>query len=100
MPYSRRHYGLTPPPPQRWTTGRAASFADSLLGLENSTSAHTLWEDTISRSIHRSRPLWGAIRNTLVPCIDVLSPGGVWIGTSPGLNVDRDRFYPTLRRIV
>ena len=70
------------------------------LGLENSTSAPILWEDTISRSIHRSRPLWSAIRNTLVPRIDVLSPGGIWMEMPPGLDVDRDRFYPTLRKIV
>jgi hypothetical protein len=35
-----------------------------------------------------------------VPRIDVLSPGGIWMGTTPGLNVNRDHFYPTLRKIV
>ena len=70
------------------------------LGLEKSTSAHVLWEDTISRSIHRSRPLWGAIRSALVPRINLLFPGGIWMETVPGLNIDRDRFYPTLGKIV
>jgi hypothetical protein len=46
MPYSRRHYGLTPPPPQRWTTGRAASFADSLVDFSRAGEggSEDLWQ--------------------------------------------------------
>ena len=47
------------------------------LSLEQSTSARTLWEDKIARSIQRSRPLWRAIHDSLVPHIDLFSPGGI-----------------------
>src|SRR5262249_7875718 len=51
-------------------------------------------------SIQRSRPLWRALSDALVPRIDLISQGGIWMGAAPGLNVDRNRFYPTLRKIL
>jgi hypothetical protein len=32
--------------------------------------------------------------------INLLSQGGIWLGTAPGIQVERNRFYPTLEKVV
>jgi len=70
------------------------------LGLENSNTANILWEGKVARSLQRSRPLRDSIRSSLLRRINLVSPSGIWLGTAPGIQIDRDRFYPTLEKIV
>ena len=70
------------------------------LGLDSSNTANILWEGKVARSIQRNRPLQDSLRVSLLKQVDLVSPGGLWLGTAPGIRVDRDRFYPTLKKIV
>lgn len=70
------------------------------LGSESSKTANVLWEGKVARSIQRNSPLQGSLRTSLLRKVDLVSPGGIWLGTAPGIRVDRDRFYPTLEKIV
>lgn len=70
------------------------------LGSDNSHIANTLWHGKIARSLQRNRPLQYSLRVSLLKKVNLVSSGGIWLGTAPGIRVDRDRFYPTLEKIL
>lgn len=70
------------------------------LGSESSSTANILLESKVARSVQRNRPLQDSLRTSLLRKIDLVSPGGIWLGSAPGIQVDRNRFYPTLEKIV
>jgi hypothetical protein len=70
------------------------------LGLDTSHTAHTLWEDKVYRSLQRNRPLRDSLRASLLRKVNLVSSGGIWLGTAPGIRIDRDRFYPALEKII
>lgn len=63
-------------------------------------NANKLWEGKIKRSVQRSAPLQASLRSALLDSVNLVSPGGIWLGKVPGIRFDRDRFYPTLEKIV
>jgi len=56
--------------------------------------------DTVSRAFNRNAPLREHIASGLMGAHDVLTDGGVYLGTSPALRFDPERFFPALRKIV
>jgi hypothetical protein len=70
------------------------------LGSDSSNTANLLWEGKVARSLQRNRPLRDSLRASLLKKVNLLSPGGIWLGTAPGIRFDRDRFYPALEKIL
>ena len=69
-------------------------------GSESSNTANILWESKVARSLQRNRPLRDSLRTSLLKQVDLFSPGGIWLGTAPGIRFNRDQFYPTLEKIL
>jgi hypothetical protein len=65
-----------------------------------SVSAKTLWDDKVARSFERNRPLRDSLRSSLLKRVDLVSPGGIWLGSTPGIRVNTNHFYPPLEKIV
>lgn len=70
------------------------------LHADKNPMAKELYEGKIARSMQRNAPLRAAILNTLRPEVDVTTHGGIIVGSSPGVQFDRDRVYPVLEKIV
>jgi hypothetical protein len=70
------------------------------LGSEGSDIAQELWNTKTKRSFERSAPLRKSFRESLVRKIDLTSPAGLVFDQAPALRIERDRFYPLMRKIV
>ena len=70
------------------------------LGSEGSTIAHKLWDTKTKRSLERSASLRKSVRASLIRSIDLISPAGLVFGQAPAMRIERDRFYPLMRKIV
>jgi hypothetical protein len=53
------------------------------LSLDTSHTAHTLWEDKVYRSLQRNSPLRDSLRASLLRKVNLVSSGGIWLGTTP-----------------
>lgn len=67
---------------------------------ETSTAAKNLWDGKVARSIQRNRLLRESLRSSLVKRVNLMSPGGIWLGSAPGIRVNMDQFYPPLEKII
>ena len=54
----------------------------------------------MARAFARNRPLRDEVRAGLISRIEVVSPGGIYLGTAPGIRFDRERVYPSLEKMV
>jgi len=70
------------------------------LGSEANRVAQRLWNTKTKRSFDRSAPLRKSIASSLVRKIDLISPAGLVIDKAPAIRMDKDRFYPLMRKIV
>ncbi len=70
------------------------------LGSDSSAAARSLWNSKIERSILRNRRLRRSIRASLIPRIDLVSPAGLFFDQTPAFRIERDRFYPSMRKII
>ena len=75
-----------------------------LAGFSRTPIALRLRADAIRRSLVRSdlgeMKLRRDLIRTLVPQVELRSPGGVILGYAPAIRFDRDRVYPLLKKIV
>ena len=69
-------------------------------GLEESKAANDLWEGKISRSVHRNMPLREFIRSAIKDNVPLLSKGGIYLGSTPTIELDRNRTDPIIKKIV
>lgn len=72
----------------------------ALLGSDSSGTANTLWEGKVARSLQRNRRLRDSLHTSLLKKVNLISSGGIWLRTAPGIRVDRDQFYPPLEKIL
>jgi hypothetical protein len=70
------------------------------LGSESSSAAQVLWSDKVKRSFERNARLRKSIRASLTRRIDLVSPAGLFFDQTPAFRIDRDCFYPSMRKIV
>lgn len=70
------------------------------MAAEMNATARRLYETKVGRAAARSTPLRMALFSALRPSIDVLSPGGIWLGKTRGVRVDAVRFYKTPEKII
>jgi hypothetical protein len=70
------------------------------LGSEGSGIAQELWNTKTKSSFERSAPLRKSLQASLVRKIDLISPAGLVFGHAPAIRIERDRFYPLMRKIV
>ena len=70
------------------------------LGSERSRVARKLWEGKVERSFKSNRAFRSHVASALIPKADKYSAGGIYLGSAPGIRIDRKRFYPTIERIV
>jgi hypothetical protein len=70
------------------------------LGSQASGVAKELWNTKTKRSFERSAPLRKSVKASLVRKIDLISPAGVIFDQAPAIRIERDRFYPLMRKIV
>lgn len=77
-----------------------AYLRDVFAGMAgDSVTAWYLKDTKIKRSFRRDPDRLALILSNL-SFSDRLSPGGVWLNPVDGLKLDKDRFYPPLRKIV
>lgn len=69
-------------------------------GLEESKAANDLWKGKISRSVRRNVPLRELIRSAISDNVPLLSKGGIYIGSTPAIELDRNRTDPSIKKIV
>jgi hypothetical protein len=70
------------------------------LGSEGSGTARELWNTKTKRSFERSAPLRKSLQTSLLRKIDLISPAGLVFDQAPAIRIERDRFYPLMRKIV
>ena len=70
------------------------------LGSEGSGIAQELWNTKTKRSFERSAPLRKSVKASLVRKIDLISPAGLVFDRRPAIRIEKDRFYPLMRKIV
>jgi hypothetical protein len=70
------------------------------LGSEKSPVAKALWAGKIDRSIKGSQGLRTQIARSLIPKADKYSARGIYLGSAPGIQINVERFYPTMEKIV
>lgn len=70
------------------------------LGSEQSLVAKELWRGKVDRSIKGNRKFRRHLAEALTARADKYSAGGTYIGSAPGIRIDRKRFYPTMEKIV
>jgi hypothetical protein len=70
------------------------------LGSGSSIVAQELWNSKTKRSFERNGSLRKSVRASLLRKIDLISPAGLVIDQTPAIRIERDRFYPLMRKIV
>ncbi len=70
------------------------------LGSGGSIVAQDLWNSETKRSFERNGSLRNSVRTSLLRKIDLISPAGLIIDQTPAIRIERDRFYPLMRKIV
>jgi hypothetical protein len=70
------------------------------LGSQGSGIAKELWNTKTKRSFERSAPLRKSVKSSLIRKIDLISPAGLIFDQAPAIRIERDRFYPLMRKIV
>ena len=88
------HHRCHNQPTEEYLRNIAVSFS------EKSTEGKTLWDSKVARSFQRNRTLRDSLQSSLLRRVDLVSPGGIWLGSAPGIRFKRDQFYPPLEKIV
>lgn len=71
------------------------------LGLEvNNRTAQTLWDGKIRRSIQKNDALRKRTKTALRQHVNLVSPAGIWLGSTAGIQFDPERVYPIFEKIV
>lgn len=74
-----------------------------LAGASETSIARRLMEEVrraLRRSDHGGMKLRRDLTRTLIPRVEIRSPSGLYLGSSPAVQFDRKRVYPLLQKMV